>query len=258
MLSKRIITCLDVKNGFVINGITFEDYKIVGNILSLVKKYIQDGSDELFFYDYLSLIQKKNINTYWISRISEIINIPLCFSGRIKNFKEVKDVLNNGAHKISINFNSIENPYLISDIADKFGIQSVVVSINSYYSIKKKKYFIYQYNKNKNFFKKKNIETYKWIEYIQKLGAGEIILNSINKNNKLNNEYDIKQLRSIRKICKIPLITFGNPNSINNFYDVFRFSDIDGVIISSIFHENIVSIKNLKDFLFIKNIDVRR
>ncbi|NIH16726.1 MAG: imidazole glycerol phosphate synthase subunit HisF [Buchnera aphidicola (Periphyllus lyropictus)] len=257
MLSKRIIPCLDVKNGLVVKRFQFKNYKIIGNILSLSNRYIKEGADELFFYDISSSIKNTLVNKNWISMVSEIINIPFCVGGGIKNFQDAKKVLCYGADKVSINSYAIKNPYLISEIAEKFGVQSVVVGIDSFYCPKEKKYFVNKYIRDKNFIKKTDLETCFWVEKVQKLGAGEIVLNSIDQYG-MKNGYDLKQLCEIRNICKVPLIASGGAGNINHFYDVFKFSNVDGSLASSVFHEKIIYIPYLKKILFSKNIEIRK
>jgi cyclase len=257
MLSKRIIPCLDVKNGLVVKGIKFKNHKVVGNIISLTKRYIKEGADELVFYDISASIKKTIVNKNWVSMISEIIDIPFCVAGGIKSFTDAKEILCCGADKISINSYAIHQPNLISAIAEKFGVQAVVVGIDSYYHKKENKYFVHQYTGDKKFEKKTNLETSEWVEKVQELGAGEIVLNCMNQDG-IKIGYDIKQLREIRKICKIPLIASGGAGHINHFYDVFKFSDVDGALAASVFHEKIINICQLKKFLSKKNIEIRK
>ncbi|CAL4318725.1 imidazole glycerol phosphate synthase subunit HisF [Buchnera aphidicola] len=257
MLAKRIIPCLDVKNGLVVKGVKFQNHRIIGNILSLVNKYIQNSADELVFYDISASIKNTIVSKKWISMISEIINIPFCVAGGIKSFNDARDILSCGADKISINSYAIQNPILVSSIAEKFGVQAVVVGIDSYYHKKEKKYFVHQYTGDSKFEKKTSLETIEWVDKMQNLGAGEIVLNSMNQDG-VKNGYDIKQLREIRKICKIPLIASGGAGNMNHFYDVFKFSDVDGALAASVFHDNIINIKKLKNFLLKKNIEIRK
>lgn len=256
MLAKRIIPCLDVKNGLVVKGVQFKNHRIIGNILSLVKKYIKEGADELVFYDISASVKKKLVNKNWISMIAEIINIPFCVAGGIKTLKDAKEIFDYGADKISINSHAINNPSLITQIADKFGVQAVVIGIDSYFHKIEKKYFVHQYTGSSKYTKKTVLETSKWVKIVQKYGAGEIVLNCMNQDG-VQNGYDIKQLRKIRKICKVPLIASGGAGNINHFYDVFKFSDVNGALAASIFHENIVNIYKLKKFLSRKNIEIR-
>ncbi|CAL4318678.1 imidazole glycerol phosphate synthase subunit HisF [Buchnera aphidicola] len=256
MLAKRIIPCLDVKNGLVVKGIQFKNHRVIGNILSLVKRYIQEGADELVFYDISASVKNTVVNKNWISMISEIINIPFCVAGGIKDFHDAKNILYFGADKISINSHAIKNPYLISSIAEKFGSQAVVVGIDSFYYKKENTYFIHQYTGDERLERKIEIETFEWIEKVQNLGAGEIVLNAMNQDG-VKKGYDIKQLREVRKICKIPLIASGGAGNMNHFYDVFQFSDVDGALAASVFHDNIVNIHKLKNFLSKKNIEIR-
>ena len=141
MLTKRIIPCLDVKNGYVVKGVKFRNHEIVGSILDLASKYNEDGADELVFYDIGASTYDGMVSKEWAKQIAELINIPFCVAGGIKNLKDAKDILNNGADKISINSPALANPNLIQELASEFGSQCIVVGIDSRYI--DNKYIVY-------------------------------------------------------------------------------------------------------------------
>lgn len=145
MLAKRIIPCLDVLNGKVVKGIQFQSHKIIGEIIPLVIRYLNEGADELVFYDISASVCNSLVEKKWITKIAEIIDIPFCVAGGIKSLKDVQEILSFGADKISINSPAIENPNLISRIADRFGSQCLVVGIDSWFDEKSKKYKVYQF-----------------------------------------------------------------------------------------------------------------
>ena len=134
MLTKRIIPCLDVKNGYVVKGIKFKNHEIVGSILDLASKYNEEGADELVFYDIGASTYDGIVSKEWVKQIAELINIPFCVAGGIKNLIDARDILNNGADKISINSPALANPNLIQELANEFGSQCVVVGIDSRYT----------------------------------------------------------------------------------------------------------------------------
>ncbi|QJC28084.1 imidazole glycerol phosphate synthase subunit HisF [Enterobacteriaceae endosymbiont of Plateumaris braccata] len=257
MLAKRIIPCLDVYNGKVVKGVNFKNHKVIGDILTLAKKYSQDGADELVFYDITASIQNRSINKKWISQIAKIINIPFCVAGGIKSIDDASKILFLGAEKISINSPALDNPNLITQLSKYFGKQCVVIGIDSWYNANKKKYYVYKYTGDENYTQITHWETSEWIKTVQDLGAGEIVLNMMNEDGVLNG-YDLIQLKKMRKICKIPLIASGGAGCKNHFYQIFHKNiNVDGALAASVFHKNIINIKILKKFLLKKNIEIR-
>ncbi|WP_343189162.1 imidazole glycerol phosphate synthase subunit HisF [Buchnera aphidicola (Chaitoregma tattakana)] len=257
MLAKRIIPCLDIKNGNVVKGIKFRNHKIIcEDIFTLVKRYMSENADELVFYDITAYTENKVASKNLIYKIAEILNLPFCVAGGIKSVTDANIILSNGADKISINSPAIDDPCLISRLADKFGSQCVVVGIDSIFDAKKKKYFVFKYTGDSKKIVNTNLYTLDWVKKVQKLGAGEIVLNVINFDG-LNQGYDIKQLNKIRKICKIPLIASSGAGTYKHFYDVFNESNVDGALAASVFHNKKIHINKLKKFLFKKGIEVR-
>ncbi|WP_343128684.1 imidazole glycerol phosphate synthase subunit HisF [Buchnera aphidicola (Kurisakia onigurumii)] len=256
MLAKRIIPCLDVKDGVVVKGIEFCHHKNVGKILDLTKLYVNSGADELVFYDIAASARNKLVKKKWIIKIAEITDIPFCVAGGISNLKEVEMILALGADKISINSPAIKDPYFISRIADRFGTQCVVVGIDSWYDKQENVYSVFQYSGDINKTIKTNIQTIDWVKRVQELGAGEIVLNVINQDGKKNG-YDVCQLKKIRKICKIPLIASGGAGSKNDFFDLFKKVSVEGALAASVFHNKNINIFDLKKFLHKKGIPIR-
>ncbi|QJC32396.1 imidazole glycerol phosphate synthase subunit HisF [Enterobacteriaceae endosymbiont of Donacia dentata] len=257
MLAKRIIPCLDVYENKVVKGKQFKNHQIIGDILSLASKYDKEGADELIFYDITASIDNRLVNKKWISQISNLINIPFCVAGGIQSISDAAQILHLGAEKISINSPALNNPSLITKLSKYFGTQCVVVGVDSYYNSVTKKYYVYKYTGNIKYTEITNWETIEWIKKVQDLGAGEIVLNMMNQDG-LCNGYDLKQLKKIRKICKIPLIASGGAGSKKDFYNVFNKKiNVDGALAASVFHKNIINIQVLKQFLYKKNIEVR-
>ncbi|CAL4042141.1 Imidazole glycerol phosphate synthase subunit HisF [Buchnera aphidicola (Phyllaphis fagi)] len=256
MLAKRIIPCLDVKNGQVVKGIQFREHKIMGDIISLAKKYAIDGADELVFYDITASVCNKLVNKMWIRKIAEVINIPFCVAGGIKNLKDVSTILEFGADKISINSPAINDPDLITRIADRFGTQCVVVGIDSWYDKKSDCYHVYQYTGDSNMTKKTNLKTLSWVKEVQQRGAGEIVINMMNQDGMCYG-YDIKQLKKIKQVCSVPLIASGGAGTMYDFYNVFKFSNVEGSLAASVFHNNTFNIRKLKKFLMNMGIEIR-
>ncbi|CAL4318729.1 imidazole glycerol phosphate synthase subunit HisF [Buchnera aphidicola] len=256
MLAKRIIPCFDVKEGCVVKGIQFKNHKIVGDIISLAKKYVEQGADELVFYDIQASVNNTTVSKDWIYRVAEYINIPFCVAGGIKNIKDVQQILSSGADKISINSSAINDPDLITRIADQFGSQCVVIGIDSWFDQAYNEYFVYQYTGCELKVQKTNWDTISWVEEVQKRGAGEIVLNMMNHDGTCNG-YDIEQLKMIKKICRVPLIASGGAGSMNDFCEVFQETNVEGALAASVFHNDIINIQTLKNFLINKGIRIR-
>lgn len=256
MLAKRIIPCLDINNNKVIKGIKFKNHKIIGDIIPLAQKYAEEGADELVFYDITASSDNRTVEEKWISLIAKEINIPFCVAGGIKSINDAKKILESGADKISVNSPAISDPKLITKLANHFGIQCIVLGIDSWYDKNKKKYYVKQYTGNTNKTIITKWETFEWIKEVQNLGAGEIVLNMINQDGMCKG-YDILQLKKARKICKIPLIASGGAGNINHFYEAFYHANVDGALAASVFHKKIIKIIDLKKFLLKKKLEIR-
>ena len=254
MLTKRIIPCLDVKNGYVVKGIKFKNHEIVGSILDLASKYNEEGADELVFYDIGASTYDGIVSKEWVKQIAELINIPFCVAGGIKNLTDAKEILNNGADKISINSPALANPDLIQELANEFGSQCVVVGIDS--KCIDNKYIVYSNTGDEKTIKNTQIETKAWIEQVQNLGAGEIVLNCMNKDG-VRDGYDITQLNIMLKNCDVPLIASGGAGTKDHFKDVLTKTESSGALAASVFHKDLIKINELKDFLRKKSINIR-
>ncbi|XBC39327.1 MAG: imidazole glycerol phosphate synthase subunit HisF [Buchnera aphidicola (Nurudea shiraii)] len=256
MLAKRIIPCLDVKSGLVVKGIKFRSHEIVGDIIKLAQYYVDQGADELVFYDIEASSNNQIVDKKWVLEIAKIIDIPFCVAGGIKTVQDVENILSCGADKISINSPALSNPNLISQISKNFGKQCVVVGIDSWFDQKSKSYQVYQYTGNETKTVKTKWSTIDWIKTVQELGAGEIVLNVMNQDGMCRG-YDLKQLTLVRDICSIPLIASGGAGELEHFYDVFYVSKVDGALAASVFHKDKINIRTLKKFLIQKGLEIR-
>lgn len=256
MLAKRIIPCLDIQDGHVVKGMQFRNHEIIDNIVPLAKRYVREGADELVFYDITASSSNRVVDKNWVSRVAEVIDIPFCVAGGIKSIKDASQVLLCGADKISINSPALADPYLISRLADHFGVQCVVVGIDTWFDSKTDKYHVKQYTGDERSICVTSWETVDWVQEVQRRGAGEIVLNMINKDG-MRDGYDLQQLRQIRNICKIPLIASGGVGKMEDFLTAFRDVGIDGALAASVFHKKIINISALKNFLASKGIEVR-
>lgn len=256
MLAKRIIPCLDVKDGKVVKGVQFKNHEVVGDIVPLAQRYAEEGADELVFYDITASVDSRTIDKSWVQRIAEVIDIPFCVAGGIKTAEDAQKILLMGADKISINSPALADPSLITRLHDKFGRQCVVVGVDSYWNSEQQEYQVYQYTGDPNRSAKTKWQTLPWIEEIQQRGAGEIVLNCMNQDG-VRRGYDIEQLSKVREVCDIPLIASGGAGTIEHFVDVFNKADVDGALAASVFHKSIIQISELKQELIAQYIEVR-
>lgn len=248
MLSKRIIPCLDVKNGQVVKGVKFKGHEVVGEILDLAKAYSDAGADELVFYEISASVEKRLLDLTWVETIAKNIDIPFCVAGGIKSVEDAARVLKQGADKISINSPAIARPELIKELHDEFGKQCVVVGIDSFYDEVTNEYLVYQLTGDPNATSRTRYKTLDWVKNVQDLGAGEIVLNCMNQDG-VRNGYDIEQLNKVRNICSLPIIASGGAGSMADFKNVFEQANVDGALAASVFHKNIIKIPELKQYL---------
>jgi len=256
MLARRIIPCLDVRDGKVVKGVQFRNHEIIGDIVPLAQKYAQAGADELVFYDITASSDGRVVDKSWVSRIAEVIDIPFCVAGGIKSEEDAKEILMMGADKISINSPALRDPALISRLADHFGQQCVVVGIDSFFDKETGKYQVYQFTGDESRTQKTSWTTFKWIKEVVSLGAGEIVLNCMNQDG-VRQGYDIEQLKQAREACSVPLIASGGAGTIEHFKEVYQQADVDGALAASVFHKGIIPINELKTYLASQNIEVR-
>ena len=254
MLAKRVIPCLDVLNGLVVKGVQFKNHKIVGDIIELASRYAQEGADELVFYDIGASVNDKLVSSDWISQVSQSIDIPFCVAGGINSVKSAEERLAAGADKISINSPAIQRPGLINELTDSFGKQCVVIGIDTFQE--GNKYRVKSFTGDPNKTKETGKITKEWVEEVISRGAGEIVLNCMNKDG-VKQGYDIEQLSSIREICTVPLIASGGAGTIQHFIDVFKKTSVDGALAASVFHKSLINIQNLKEELNNSSIEVR-
>lgn len=256
MLAKRIIPCLDVRDGLVVKGVQFRNHEIIGDIVPLAEKYAEAGADELVFYDITASSDHRVVDKSWVSRIAEVIDIPFCVAGGIKTEQDAQQILKMGADKISINSPALADPDLISRLADIFGQQCIVVGIDSFYNKETGQYQVYQFTGDESKTTKTSWTTFDWIKEVQARGAGEIVLNCMNQDG-VRNGYDIEQLKLAREACNIPLIASGGAGEIVHFTDVFKQADVDGALAASVFHKGIINMNELKQELLQQQVVIR-
>ncbi|MCM2679405.1 imidazole glycerol phosphate synthase subunit HisF [Echinimonas agarilytica] len=256
MLAKRIIPCLDVRDGKVVKGVQFRNHEIIGDIVPLAKRYAEVGADELVFYDITASSDARVVDKSWVSRVAEVIDIPFCVAGGIKTVEDARRILLNGADKISINSPALANPELITEMEQAFGKQCVVVGIDSFFNAQTNSYQVKQYTGDESRTVTTQWNTLDWVEEVQKRGAGEIVLNCMNKDG-VRDGYDLEQLKLVRERCNVPLIASGGAGTMQHFNDAFADADVDGALAASVFHKAIIDMQELKSFLRQHNIAIR-
>ncbi|MBK8285150.1 MAG: imidazole glycerol phosphate synthase subunit HisF [Ahniella sp.] len=243
MLSRRIIPCLDVRDGQVVKGVRFRDHVVMGGIEELAVRYRNEGADELVFYDISASPEGRSADPAWVSRISEQLDIPFCVAGGIRSVDDARRLLFAGADKISINTPALLRPELISEIAEAFGVQCVVVGIDSQWQ--DGRWCVYRFTGDPTRTDRAAVDTLEWVARVQELGAGEIVLNCMSHDG-VRRGYDIEQLQAVRKLCKVPLIASGGAGEAAHFDEVFRLADVDGALAASVFHSGALPIPALK------------
>ncbi|MEW6991108.1 imidazole glycerol phosphate synthase subunit HisF [Colwelliaceae bacterium 6441] len=256
MLAKRIIPCLDVRDGKVVKGVQFRNHEIIGDIVPLAQKYAQAGADELVFYDITASSDDRVVDKSWVSRIAEVIDIPFCVAGGIKTEEDAKHILMMGADKISINSPALRDPDLISRLANVFGQQCIVVGIDSFFDKETGLYQVYQFTGDESRTQQTKWTTFDWIKEVQSRGAGEIVLNCMNQDG-VRQGYDLEQLQKARAVCHVPLIASGGAGEITHFIDVFQQADVDGALAASVFHKGIIPMDTLKQSLKDNQVEIR-
>lgn len=250
MITKRIIPCLDVRDGRVVKGTNFEGLKDVDDPVELAKYYNNSLADELVFYDITASYEDRSLFVNVLEKVAKEIFIPLTVGGGINSIKDFDIVLKSGADKVSINSGAIKNPSLIREAAEKYGNQCVVLSID----IKRVngKYSVFAKGGRED----TGMDAIEWAINGEKNGAGELVINSIDTDG-VKNGFDIELLTEIGKNVSIPLIASGGAGNMKHFKDVFQVKGVDAGLAASIFHFKEIDIKELKEYLHKNNINVR-
>ncbi|MGL5007784.1 MAG: imidazole glycerol phosphate synthase subunit HisF [Plesiomonas sp.] len=256
MLAKRIIPCLDVRNGQVVKGVQFRNHEIIGDIVPLAQRYAEEGADELVFYDITASSDGRTVDKSWVSKVAEVIDIPFSVAGGIRTAEDAAQILAFGADKISINSPALADPTLITRLADRFGVQCIVVGIDTWYDEASNSYQVYQFTGDETRTRATAWHTLDWVNEVQQRGAGEIVLNMMNQDG-VRRGYDIRQLQYVREVCRVPLIASGGAGHNEHFLEAFRDADIDGALAASVFHKQIINIGDLKEYLFKQGVEIR-
>ncbi len=251
MVTKRIIPCLDVKDGRVVKGINFLDLRDAGNPVEIGAAYSRKGADELVFLDITASFEKRGTLLEIVEKTASSVFIPLTVGGGIKNINDIKDILRAGADKISINTSAVENPRLITESADKFGNQCIVVAIDAK-NIGPGNWEVYTYGGRTP----TGLSAVKWAQKTVKMGAGEILLTSMDRDG-TKSGYDVELTRVISEAVTIPVIASGGAGNLQHLFEVLDEGKADAVLAASIFHYGKYTIRQAKKYLTQKGIPIR-
>lgn len=226
----------------------------MGDIMELAERYVEEGADELVFYDITASPDGRSVDRRWINRVAAVLDIPFSVAGGIRSIGDAEEILNYGADKISINSPALADPELIESLAKRFGSQCVVIGIDS--RAEHGTYRVYQYTGDPEKTEHSGRVTVDWVKEVQERGAGEIVLNCMNQDG-VRQGYDIRQLTLVRRNCAVPLIASGGAGKMEHFTEVFKQARVDGGLAASVFHSAAINIQDLKKYLREQSVEVR-
>ena len=250
MVKIRIIPCLDVKNGRVVKGINFVDLVDAGDPVEQAKHYSENGADEICFLDISASLENRDTMVNVVRKTANEVFIPLTVGGGISTINNIKSLLNAGADKVSINSAAIKNPEIVKKSSEYFGNQCIVVAVDA--KKIKNDWYVFSHGGTKN----TGLYALEWIENVQKLGAGEILLTSMDKDG-TKSGFDIDLLKKVSEFLTIPVIASGGVGKLEHFYQGVADGNANALLAASVFHFNEISIKEVKEYLLKKNIQIR-
>lgn len=254
MTARRIIPCLDVKDGRVVKGVRFQGHRDMGDAADLAARYRDEGADELVFYDITASPEGRTLDYGWVRDIARLLDIPFAVAGGIRSVDQAARCLEHGADKVSVNSPALERPELIGEMAARLGSQCVVVGVDS--RRVGEDWMVHQYTGDPTASRGAGRRTMDWIMEAQSLGAGEIVLNCMDEDG-VRRGYDIGQLAAARARLTIPLVASGGAGEAAHFLDVFAGADVSGALAASVFHTGALGIQDLKTYLAAAGTEVR-
>ena len=250
MVKVRIIPCLDVKNGRVVKGINFVDLVDAGDPVEQAKHYSENGADEICFLDISASLENRDTMVNVVKKTANEVFIPLTVGGGISSIENIQSLLKAGADKVSINSAAINNPNIIKQSSEYFGNQCIVVAVDA--KRIDNDWYVFSHGGTKN----TGIFALDWINKVQELGAGEILLTSMDKDG-TKSGFDINLLKEVSKFVTVPVIASGGVGKLQHFYEGVNKGEANALLAASVFHFNEISIKEVKEYLLSKNIKIR-
>lgn len=250
MLKKRIIPCLDIRDGRTVKGVNFVDIRDAGDAVELAKRYVQEGADELVFLDITATVEKRKTLTELVTRVAREINIPFTVGGGIDTLEDARAIIKAGADKVSINSSAVKRPELITEISHQFGNQCVVLAIDTKFD--NHEWMVYVHGGRTP----TPLLTLNWAKEGEQRGAGEILLTSMN-NDGTKNGFAIDITKAVSETVNIPVIASGGAGTPEHFAEVFHKTKASAALAASIFHFGEIPIPRLKDYLKTQNISIR-
>jgi cyclase len=254
MPARRIIPCLDVKDGRVVKGVQFRDHRDAGDIVESALRYSAEGADELVFYDIAASAEGRSLDTDWVRRIARAIDIPFAVAGGVRTRDQAAACLDSGADKVSINSPALERPALIEELARDFGSQCVVLGVDSFEA--DGAYRVKQYTGSPDATRDSGRLTLDWVHEAAGRGAGEIVLNCMRRDG-VRTGYDLAHTSAVIEAVDVPVIASGGAGAREHFREAFE-AGASGALAATVFHDRIIAIPQLKEYLASCGIEMRR
>ncbi|MBV8686590.1 MAG: imidazole glycerol phosphate synthase subunit HisF [Alphaproteobacteria bacterium] len=255
MPARRIIPCLDVRDGRVVKGIRFRDHRDVGDIVEHALRYREEGADELVFYDISASSEGRGLDLEWVRRVARVIDIPFAVAGGIRSRDQAAACLEAGADKVSINSPALERPALIDSLARDFGSQCVVLGVDSF--AEGGGYRVKQYTGSPESTRDSGRSTLDWVREAVERGAGEIVLNCMRRDG-VRGGYDLLHTRAVVEAVPVPVVASGGAGAPAHFRDAFVETGASGALAATVFHDRLIPIPELKEYLARCGIEIRR
>jgi cyclase len=252
--ARRIIPCLDVKDGRVVKGVQFRDHRDAGDIVEQATRYRDEGADELVFYDISASAEDRSLPVEWVREVARVIDIPFTVAGGLRTRDQAAACLDAGADKLSINSPALERPELIGELARDFGSQCVVLGVDSY--ARDGDYFVHQYTGSPDKSRDTGLRTLDWVREACERGVGEIVLNCMRRDG-VRSGYDLAHVAAVVETVSVPVIASGGAGAAEHFRDAFE-AGASGALAATMFHDRIIAIPDLKEYLAECGIEIRR
>ena len=254
MPARRIIPCLDVKDGRVVKGVQFRDHRDIGDIVEHAMRYREEGADELVFYDIGASAEGRSLDPEWVRRIARVIDIPFAVAGGVRTRDQAAACLDSGADKVSINSPALERPALIDELARDFGSQCAVLGVDSFEA--EDGYRVKQYTGSPDATRDSGRRTLDWVREATQRGAGEIVLNCMRRDG-VRTGYDLAHTRAVVEAVSVPVIASGGAGALEHFLAAFEIG-ASGALAATVFHDRLIPIPDLKEYLARCGIEMRR